>query len=216
MSTEKMRKDSGCSAGSGSGPFSDRRRFMGIALATAGAAAATTLLPATPLWADTASASSDAGAIPSQLAAVSLAGKPISLSQAEVKELRASLRGRLLLAGDEGYDQARRLWNGAFDRHPALIARCAGAADVVQAVNFARSHEILTAVHGGGHSLSGQSSCEGGLMIDLSPMKGIRIDPVRQTASAQAGVLLGELDRESQAFGLARSEEHTSELQSPC
>src|SRR3984885_1766530 len=197
MSTENMRKNSGCTTVSG------RRRFLGAALATAGAAAASTLLPATRLWADTAGTSTGVGAIPIQLAAVSLTGKPISLSQAEVKELREVLRGRLLLAGDEGYDQARRLWNGAFDRHPALIARCAGAADVVQAVNFARSHEILTAVHGGGHSLSGQSSCEGGLMIDLAPMKGIRIDPVRQTASAQAGVLLGELDRETQAFGLA-------------
>jgi FAD/FMN-containing dehydrogenase len=193
MSTGKMRDPSGLRTLSG------RRRFIGSALATAGAAAAGSLLPSGRLWADAAGTE----AIPSQLAAISLAGKPIFLSQADVKELRASLRGRLLLAGDEGYDQARRLWNGAFDRHPALIARCAGAADVVQAVNFARSHDLLTAVHGGGHSISGQSSCDGGLMVDLAPMKGIRVDPVRQTASAQAGVLLGELDRESQAFGLA-------------
>jgi FAD/FMN-containing dehydrogenase len=178
----------------------DRRRFMGSALAAATAAAATaTLLPAGRLWADAGSAAG----MPSQIAAVSLSGKPISLSLSDVKDLRASLRGQLLLAQDEGYDQARRLWNGAFDRHPALIARCAGAADVVQAVNFARSHDLLTAVRGGGHSLSGQSSCDGGLMIDLGPMKGILIDPVRLTAIAQAGVLLGELDRESQAFGLA-------------
>jgi FAD/FMN-containing dehydrogenase len=193
MSTGKMRAPSGLGTPSG------RRRFIGSALATAGAAAAGMLLPGGRLRADAVGTE----AIPSQLAATSLSGKPISLSQSEVQELRASLRGRLLLAGDEGYDQARRLWNGAFDRHPALIARCAGAADVVQAVNFARSHDLLTAVHGGGHSLSGQSSCDGGLMIDLAPMKGIRVDPVRQTASAQAGVLLGELDRESQAFGLA-------------
>ncbi len=193
MSTGKMRDDSRVAV-------AGRRRFIGSALATAGAAAASTLLPSGRLWADTANAG--AGAIPSQLAAISLAGKPISLSQSSVKDLRTSLRGRLLLAGDEGYDQARRLWNGAFDRHPALIARCTGAADVMQAVNFARSHELLTAIHGGGHSLSGQSSCDGGLMIDLTPMKGIRVDPVRRTASAQGGVLLGELDRETQAFGL--------------
>ena len=209
MSTGKMRDDSHLSAVAGRGPVaggrsvSDRRRFMGSALATA--AAVSTLLPSSRLWAeaaDAASAGTSAGAIPSQIAAISLAGKPISLSQSDVKDLRSSLRGRLLLAGDEGYDQARRLWNGGFDRHPALIARCAGAPDVVQAVNFARSHELLTAVHGGGHSLSGQSSCDGGLMIDLTPMKDIRVDPVRKTASAQGGVLLGELDRETQAVGL--------------
>ncbi|HEY0342584.1 MAG TPA: FAD-binding oxidoreductase [Steroidobacteraceae bacterium] len=175
----------------------DRRRFMSSALAAA--AAAGTILPAGRLWADAGSAAG----IPSQIPAVSLSGKPISLSQSDVKDFRASLRGRLLLAQDEGYDQARRLWNGAFDRHPALIVRCAGSADVVQAVNFARSHDLLTAVHSGGHSLSGQSACDGGLMIDLSPMKGIIVDPVRLTAVAQAGVLLGEFDRESQAFGLA-------------
>jgi FAD/FMN-containing dehydrogenase len=192
MSTGKIRGYSGPDTLTG------RRRFIGSALAAA--AAAGTLLPTRQLWADAATAT---GGIPSQIPAISLAGKPISLSQSDVKDFRDSLRGRLLLAQDEGYDQARRLWNGAFDRHPALIARCAGAADVVQAVNFARSHDLLTAIHSGGHSVSGQSACDGGLMIDLSPMKGILIDPVRLTATAQSGVLLGELDRESQAFGLA-------------
>ena len=114
MSTGKLRDDSRLAV-------SGRRRFIGSALATAGAAAASTLLPSGRVWADTASAGT--GAIPSQLAAISLAGKPLSLSQSSVKDLRTSLRGRLLLSGDEGYDQARRLWNGAFDRHPALIAR---------------------------------------------------------------------------------------------
>jgi FAD binding domain/Berberine and berberine like len=177
------------------GPRLGRRRFIGSALA----AAAGTILPAWRVWADAGSTE----AIPSQLAAIALSGEAISLSQSDVKDLRASLRGQLLLARDDGYDHARRLWNGAFDRHPALIARCAGAADVIQAVNFARSHKLLTAVHSGGHSISGQSSCNGGLMIDLSPLKGIRVDPVRETASAQSGVLLGEFDRETQAFGLA-------------
>jgi FAD/FMN-containing dehydrogenase len=174
-----------------------RRHFIGSALT----AAAGTMLPVRLLWADARNiASTDA--LPSQLAATTLSGERISLAQSDVKDFRASLRGQLLLAQDEGYDQARRLWNGAFDRHPALIARCAGSADVVQAVNFARSHRLLTAVHGGGHSISGQSACDGGLMIDLSPMRGIRVDPTRRTAAAQAGVLLGELDRETQAFGL--------------
>jgi FAD/FMN-containing dehydrogenase len=175
-----------------------RRHFIGSTLT----AAAGIMLPARLLWADARNIASTA-ALPSQLAVTTLSGERISLSQSDVKDFRASLRGQLLLAQDEGYDQARRLWNGAFDRHPALIARCAGAADVVQAVNFARSHRLLTAVHGGGHSISGQSSCDGGLMIDLSPMKGIRVDPTRRTAAALAGVLLGEFDRETQAFGLA-------------
>ncbi len=116
---------------------------------------------------------------------------------------RASLRGQLLTPGQDGYDSARKLWNGAFDRKPALIARCAGAADVTRAVKFARTHELLTAVRGGGHSLSGQSACDGGLMIDLSPMAGIRIDPIARTARVEPGVLLGQFDREAQAFGLA-------------
>jgi FAD/FMN-containing dehydrogenase len=135
--------------------------------------------------------------------AVGLSGNRISLMRADVDELGANLRGQLVLAGDATYDTARRLWNGAFDRHPALVARCAGAADVVEAVNFARATGVLTAVRGGGHSISGQSVCDGGLVIDLSPMKGIRVDPARRRAQAQPGVLLGELDRECQAFRLA-------------
>jgi hypothetical protein len=173
-----------------------RRQFVGSALAFAAAAA---IVPAGRLRANARSSVAISGEIP----AVTLSGEAISLSPADVKDFRASLRGALLLAQDEGYDQARRLWNGAFDRHPALIARCAGAADVIQSVNFARTHKLLTAVHSGGHSISGQSACDGGLMIDLSPMKGIRVDPAARTAVAQAGVLLGEFDRESQAFGLA-------------
>jgi FAD/FMN-containing dehydrogenase len=182
------------------GPDTDtrpgRRQFIGTALA---AAVTTAALPFDRLWA----AAGSSEAVSGEIAAVTLSGASISLSPSDIKDFRASLRGPLLLASDEAYDQARRLWNGAFDRHPALIARCAGAADVVQAVNFARAHKLLTAVHSGGHSISGQSACDGGLMIDLSPMKGIRVDPTAKTASAQAGVLLGEFDRESQAFGLA-------------
>jgi FAD/FMN-containing dehydrogenase len=124
------------------------------------------------------------------------------VSRGDIEAFRASLRGQLILPGDADYERARKLWNGSFDRRPALIARCAGAADVIQSVNFARESGLLTAVRGGGHSLSGQSVCDDGLVIDLSAMKGIRIDPVAKTAQAQPGVLLGELDREMQAFGL--------------
>lgn len=139
----------------------------------------------------------------SDLPALGGTGKEILLKPSDISDFRASLRGPLLTAADEGYDQARRIWNGAFDRKPALIARCAGAADVIQSVKFARAHGLLVAVRGGGHSLSGQSVCDGGLMIDLSRMRGVRVDTAAKRLRAEPGVLLGELDREAQAFGLA-------------
>jgi FAD/FMN-containing dehydrogenase len=137
---------------------------------------------------------------------VTLAGLDSStrtVTGSEVEELRGMLRGELLAPGQEGYEGARRLWNPAFDRKPALIARCIGAADVMHAVSFAAAHGVLTAVHGGGHSLSGQSACDHGLMIDVAPMRAIEVDPQAQRARVQAGALLGQLDREAQAFGLA-------------
>ncbi|HEY6457813.1 MAG TPA: FAD-binding oxidoreductase [Steroidobacteraceae bacterium] len=158
-----------------------------------------TAVPASRLWADAASP----GAIPDTVAAVDLSGKSISLTAADIKDFRAGLAGQLFLRTDAGYEQARKVWNGAFDRHPALVVRCHGTVDVIRAVDFARTHGLLTAVHAGGHSISGASSCDGGIMIDLSPMKGIRVDPVARVAEAQGGVLLGELDRETTAFGLA-------------
>ena len=167
-----------------------RRGFVGSALAAA-------TLPLGRAWAD-----ANDVELPEQLSAIGLDGKPIAIARADIKEFRASLRGKLLLAGNDEYEQARKIWNGVFDRHPALIARCANSDDVVKAVNFARTHAVLTAVRGGGHSISGQSSCEGGLMIDLAPMKEIRIDATKMRAQAQGGVLLGDLDRESQAVGL--------------
>ena len=169
-----------------------RRQFLGAA------AAAVAVLPASRLWAD----ASSAGAIPDSLDAVGASGQPVTLTASDIKDLRASLRGPLLLVRDQAYDQVRRVWNGAFDRHPALIARCTGAADVVQAVNFARTHALLSAVRGGGHSISGQSACDGGLMIDLALMKDIQLDSAHQTAKVQSGVLLGELDAKSQSVGL--------------
>ncbi len=121
----------------------------------------------------------------------------------DVTSLQDRFGGELLQTGDGGYEEARRVWNGSIDRFPALIARCAGVADVIEAVNFARESGLLPAVRGGGHSFPGLSTCDNGLVIDLSRMKGIRVDPHSRTARAQAGVLLGELDRETQAFGLA-------------
>jgi FAD/FMN-containing dehydrogenase len=172
----------------------DRRNFVKTTLA----ATAWVMAPASQLRAQSAGAARNVNTI----AAVSRSGKALSLSRVDVDVFAASLRGELIMPGDTDYEQARKLWNGSFDRHPALIARCVSAADVVQAVNFARSTELLTAVRGGGHSISGQSGCDGGLVIDLSKMKAIRIDPTARTAQAQPGVLLGELDREAQAFGL--------------
>lgn len=125
------------------------------------------------------------------------------LRAADIDELRARLHGHVLLPGLPEYDQARRIWNGAFDRRPALIARCADAADVQQAVRFAAEHQLLTAVRGGGHSLSGQSVCDRGLMIDLAPMQDVQIDPRARTARVQPGVLLGRFDAAAQRHGLA-------------
>ncbi len=135
--------------------------------------------------------------------AIGRTGKELVLRGSDIEELRARLRSKLLTAADEGYEQARRIWNGAFDRRPALIVRCAGAADVAQAVNFGRTQDLLIAVRAGGHSLSGQSVCDGGLMIDLSLMRGVRVDPIARTARVDSGALLGDLDREAQAFNLA-------------
>ncbi|HYU19383.1 MAG TPA: FAD-binding oxidoreductase [Chloroflexota bacterium] len=120
-----------------------------------------------------------------------------------VQEFEAALRGELLRPGDEGYDSVRKVWNGMIDHRPALIVRCAGVADVIAAVKFAPQRNLLVSVRGGGHNIAGKAVCDGGLMIDLSPMKGIHVDPVGRTARAEGGVTLGELDHETQAFGLA-------------
>ena len=134
--------------------------------------------------------------------AISRTGKAIVLEATDIDDFRALQRGPVLTRASEGYDVARRVWNGAFDRHPALIARCASAADVMGAVQFAANHDLLVAVRGGGHSLPGYSACEGGIMIDLAPMQGVRVDPRTRGARVEPGVLLGALDRETQAFGL--------------
>src|SRR5262245_29545229 len=125
------------------------------------------------------------------------------LDGATVQGFKTSLRGDLLCPTDEGYEDARKIWNGMIDRRPAFIARCMGAADVITAVNFARDNTLPVSVHGGGHNVAGLAVCHGGLMIDLSRMKGIRVDPARRTARAEPGVTWAEFDRETQAFGLA-------------
>jgi FAD/FMN-containing dehydrogenase len=125
------------------------------------------------------------------------------LEEAAVQDFAAGLRGPLLHPGDGGYNDARKVWNGMIDRRPALIARCAGVADVIAAVRFSRTHELLVSVRGGGHNITGNAVCEGGLMIDLSPMKSVRVDPLKRTARAEAGLTWGEYNRETQAFGLA-------------
>ena len=137
------------------------------------------------------------------ISAITLDGSRTTLADSDVAELRGRLRGQVVIAGDAEYEDARRVWNGNVDRRPALIARCAGAADVQQAVSFARSRELLVSVRGGGHSAPGFGTNDGGLVIDLSPLKGIRVDPAARTVVAQGGVLWRELDHETQAHGLA-------------
>jgi FAD/FMN-containing dehydrogenase len=137
------------------------------------------------------------------LRVLTTAGTDTVLNEATVQEFKATLRGELIRPGNESYDEARKVWNGMFDRRPALIARCAGTADVISAVNFARDNNLLVAVRGGGHNYAGKSVCDGGLVIDLSPMKAIRVDPGARTARAQAGAKWIDFDHETQAFGLA-------------
>jgi FAD binding domain/Berberine and berberine like len=124
------------------------------------------------------------------------------LDSTAVDELRASFAGDLVGPADPAYDDRRAVWNGSIDRLPALIARCSGTADVIAVLRFAERTGVSLAVRGGGHSFPGQSVCDGGVVIDLGPMKGIRVDPDARTATAQGGVLLGELDRATQELGL--------------
>lgn len=127
----------------------------------------------------------------------------VILDENSIEGLRSSLRGQLITPLDAQYDEARMVWNGMIDRHPALIARCAAAADVVACVNFARDQDVLLSVRGGAHNVQGNAVCDGGLVIDFSHMKSIRVDPAKQTARAEPGVKWLEFDREVQAFGLA-------------
>lgn len=134
---------------------------------------------------------------------VNTRGERATIVEADIEELASALRGVLLRPGAEGYEEARQVWNAMIDRRPALIARCSGVADVIRSVRFAREQGIQLAIRGAGHNIAGHAVCEGGLVIDLSGMRSVRIDVEGRRAHVQPGATLGDLDHEAQAFGLA-------------
>src|SRR2546430_374111 len=127
----------------------------------------------------------------------------VTLEETVVHDLVARLRGDLIQPGDAEYEQARKVYNGMIDKRPALIARCVDVADVVSAVNFAREHQLPLAVRGGGHSGPGLGTCDGGMVIDLSRMKGIHVDHANRTARVEGGCTWGDVDHATHAYGLA-------------
>ena len=129
--------------------------------------------------------------------------REIELSQSTIDAFRDRLRGPLLLPGDTGYEESRTLWNGMIDRRPAVVARCLGTADITTCVQFAREHGLLLCIKGGGHNIAGLATADGALMLDLSLMRGVWVEPREQIAHAQGGCLLGDVDRETQLHGLA-------------
>jgi FAD/FMN-containing dehydrogenase len=131
------------------------------------------------------------------------ASHQVTISSNAVGSLRSAMRGDVLTPNDQGYDDARQIWNAMFDKRPALIARCSGTADVIDAVNFAREHHLLAAVRGGGHNSAGSGSCDGGMLIDLSRMNAVHVDPSTRRARVQGGATWGDFDREAQLHGLA-------------
>jgi len=139
----------------------------------------------------------------SSVSVVTRAGGKTTLGADAVEGFQAGLRGELVTAEDAGYDEARALWNAMIDRRPAMIARCAGTADVVHCLKLARENDLLFSVRGAGHNIAGKATCDGGLMIDLSGMRDVRVDPKTRTVRSGPGVTLGDLDHETQAFGLA-------------
>ncbi len=138
-----------------------------------------------------------------QLELAGLSGDRVVVSDIQVDQLASNLRGQLLREGDTGYDEARTIWNAMIDKRPALIARCAGAGDVKHAVEFARQNRLVVSVRGGGHNIAGNAVCDRGLMIDLSLMKSVQVDPQKRTAQVEPGVTLGEFDQQAQLHGLA-------------
>jgi FAD/FMN-containing dehydrogenase len=130
-------------------------------------------------------------------------GRTIDLPQATLDSLKTRLKGPVLAPGDGGYDESRTVWNAMIDRSPALVVRCLGTADVVACVQFAREHRLLLCIKGGGHNIAGLATADGALMLDLSLMRGVWVDTQRKVARAQAGCLLGDVDRETQVHGLA-------------
>lgn len=130
-------------------------------------------------------------------------GTRTAVDVAQIQQLRSQLQGRLIEPVDKGYDEARSIWNAMIDRRPAAVVQAARATDVMAAVTFARQRNLLLAVKGGGHNIAGNAVCEGGLMLDLSGMRSVRVEPERRRAYVEPGALLGDFDREAQAFGLA-------------
>jgi FAD binding domain/Berberine and berberine like len=171
-----------------------RRRFLGSSLVATAA-----LLPASRAWSAILSPSA---AVDRDLDALTGDGKQVTLKMAEVQDLGSALRGNLILSGHPAYDPARRVWNAQMDKHPALIIQPRGAADVRNAVQFARASNLLVAVKGGGHSPSGKSTCERGMLIDLSLLRGVNVVPQDRIAHVLGGSLLGDLDHEAMAHGL--------------
>jgi FAD/FMN-containing dehydrogenase len=173
----------------------NRRLFLGSSLSAAVAAALPGTVNANVLL-------SGLTVVSSSIVGRSGNGGEITIEEAALSELKGALRGQLLLAGNEGYDDARRVLNPSFDKHPALVVRPSGAADVATAVTFANERGLLVAVKCGGHSFSGKSTCDGGMQIDLSSMRGARVDRNSRRAHVAGGSLLGDLDHECMAQGL--------------
>jgi FAD/FMN-containing dehydrogenase len=148
-------------------------------------------------------AATPATKIKGDLDAVTRTGGVVTLPKKALQQLQKSLRGGLLIPDSANYESARKVWNGMIDKRPAIIAQCTGPADVMRAVEFSREHDLLVAVRGGGHSISGKSTCEGGIVIDTSPIRYCSVNPQTRIARLGAGSLLGDLDHESQRFGLA-------------
>jgi hypothetical protein len=173
-----------------------RRTFVRSTLAATAAVAVPRPRPLSALF-------REAPPSPPDIAAVTGDGREVTLTSEAIADLNARLFGRVLLAGEDGYDDARRILNPSFDKYPALIAQVTGAADIRTAVDFAQEHGgLLLAVKCGGHSASGKSTCDRGMMIDLSPFRDVRVDPVARTARVTGGSLLGHLDHEAMAYGL--------------
>ena len=135
--------------------------------------------------------------------ATTVDGREIDLSNDALNGLRMRLRGPVLVPGDAGYEESRSLWNAMIDRKPALVVRCLGTADVIACVQLAREHGLLLCIKGGGHNIAGLAAADGALMLDMSLMRGVWVDPEKRIARAQAGCVLGDVDRETQLHGLA-------------
>jgi FAD/FMN-containing dehydrogenase len=138
-----------------------------------------------------------------ELGIINRSGSTTILNDTDLEGLKTALRGQFVGPGEAAYDEARTIWNAMIDRRPGAVVRCAGAADVVRAVRFARDHDLELSIRAGGHNIAGSAVREGALLIDLTPMKSVRVDPGSKTARVEPGVLLGEFDNEAQAFGLA-------------